>query len=290
MKYIIEILKGVLIGISSILPGLSGGTLAVSMGIYEELIYTVNNILKTPIKCLKKIWTYILGIVFGLVLGVFAIVALFNMAPVPTTMFFVGLVLGAVPEITKKLEPKPFRLRDLICFNIFVAITIFLPLIVSEPIKTIQGGVIQVIYMVILGVLSAATLIIPGISGSMLLMALGYYTVIVTTMSICLKQIFTFKIIEAIITGKMLIPYALGMIAGIFLMAKAIEVLIRKDESNVYWGILGLIVASPFPIILGLNLSNTSPLSSVISLILLLLGIYITIFISRSSKDKKEIK
>lgn len=285
MKYIIEILKGMLIGVSSIIPGLSGGTIAVSMGIYEDLIYTVNNVLKTPIKCLKKMWTYIIGMAVGLVLGIFAIVALFNIAPVPTTMFFVGLVLGAIPEITKKIEPKPFRLRDLICFNIFVAITIFLPLIISEPVQTIKGGAIENIYLIILGLLSAAAVVIPGVSGSMLLMAVGYYTVIVTTVSICLKQVLTFKIIEAIMTGKILIPYAIGMIVGIFLMAKLIEILIKKDEANVYWGILGLIIASPFPVILGLDLVNISAFSAIISAVLLILGIYITLFLSKLSKN-----
>ena len=57
MGYLKEILKGVFIGVANIIPGVSGGTIALSMGIYEKLIHTINNIFKTPFKCIKEIWT-----------------------------------------------------------------------------------------------------------------------------------------------------------------------------------------------------------------------------------------
>lgn len=290
MKSVIKILKGILIGIANIIPGLSGGTIAVSMGIYEELIFAVNNIFKDFKNVVKNMWAYILGIGIGIILGVFGIVVLFNLAPIPTTMFFVGLILGSIPDIAKKVDAKPLRMKDLIIFIILSGIIIFLPVVNTTPITSLNSGIVDIVIMLGLGLIAAATMVIPGVSGSMMLMALGYYSAIMATISICLKDIVSLNIIDAVVSGKMLIPFAIGIVIGIFLMAKLIASLISKDETFVYWGILGLIVSSPFPIIIKLNLMSVSILELIFSICLLFVGMYFTVILSKISKDKEQKK
>ena len=228
-----------------------------------------------------------IGIGIGIILGVFGIVVLFNLAPIPTTMFFVGLILGSIPDIAKKVDAKPLRMKDLIIFIILSGIIIFLPVVNTTPITSLNSGIVDIVIMVGLGLIAAATMVIPGVSGSMMLMALGYYSAIMATISICLKDIVSLNIIDAVVSGKMLIPFAIGIVIGIFLMAKLIASLISKDETFVYWGILGLIVSSPFPIIIKLNLMSVSILELIFSICLLFVGMYFTVILSKISKDKE---
>lgn len=284
MKIGIKIIKGIIIGLANILPGLSGGAIALSMGVYEKLIYFVNNIFKSPTKCIKEMWTYILGIVIGIILAIFAITYLFEMAPVQTSVLFIGLILGSLPTMISKVEKSPLQIRDVIVFALFAGIILFLPTLgvgIQREIQTSVGGIITLFF---LGIIAAATIIIPGISGSMILMALGYYTSLVTTVSVIMKLIVVFKIMDALTLTITVLPFVIGIVFGIFIMARLIEKMLSKYNKTVYWGIIGLIVASPFPIIIELDLSVLTASSAAVTVVLLALGIYLTRLMSKGEE------
>lgn len=287
MKIILEILKGILIGVANVIPGLSGGTIAIAMGVYEKIIYVINNIFKEPKKCIKEMWTYIVGLILGVVISVFGIVYLFDIAPVPTSMLFVGLIIGSLPTIKEKLGTDKLKIVDYIVFTILAMLIIFMPIVATETTTTITTSVKDLIIMFLMGMLASATMIIPGVSGSMMLMVFGYYTSIMSTISESLKLLMTFKIGECFMTALPIIPFAIGIVVGIFIMAKLIEILLKKYHTVVYWGIMGLIVASPFPMILQLDMHNISIWQAILSVVLLAGGVYATKLLSKIDEEEK---
>lgn len=288
MKILFEILKGMLIGVANVIPGLSGGTIAVAMGIYEKLIYIINNIFKEPINCIKEMWTYVVGIGIGIGISVFGIVYLFNVAPVPTSMLFVGLIIGSLPTIKEKLGTDKLKILEYVVFTLLAMVIIFMPIFATETTSTISISIKDLMIMFLMGLLASATMIIPGVSGSMMLMIFGYYTSIMSTISECIKLLVTFKIGECFMTALPVIPFAIGVVVGIFLIARLIEFLLKKHHTIVYWGIMGLIVASPFPIILQLDLHNISVLQAILSIVLLAGGMYATKLLSKMEEGSEK--
>ena len=286
MSIIIEIIKGMIIGVANVIPGLSGGTIAVSMGIYEKLIHTINNIFKTPLKCIKEIWTYIVGIGLGIIVAVFGITYLFEVSPIPTAMLFVGLVLGAIPTIGGRVDEKNISKRDIITFVIFLAIIISVPFLKSS-VATINESSASIYFIVFaLGVIAAATMVIPGVSGSIILMAFGYYEYIMATISTFIKSVVELEFALAFDELLILAPFVIGVLIGIIVIAKVIEWLLKHQEKTVYWGILGLLVASPFPIIINLDMSGINIVVTIISVIACVVGAYSTMMLTRmGNKD-----
>lgn len=274
MKVVKDILKGIIIGIANIVPGVSGGTLAVSMGIYETLIGAVNNIFKTPIKVIKMVWPYVLGVILGAILSVYVIGFLFELAPIPTAMLFVGWVLGALPMLLPKVQYEELHKRDVVVFGIMAAIILFMPALAGDSINVLEPNFITYIIMFGIGIIIAMTMIVPGVSGSMVLMALGYYVFTLDVIKNTISAILSWDISMVIYGAKILIPLAIGAVAGILVMAKVIEKLLAKYPRTVYWGIIGLICTSPFPIILNLDLTSVSAIEAIISAALLAVGIY----------------
>ncbi len=286
MSIIIEIIKGMIIGVANVVPGLSGGTIAVSMGIYEKLIHTINNIFKTPLKCIKEIWTYIVGIGLGIIVAVFGITYLFEVSPIPTAMLFVGLVLGAIPTIGGKVDEKNISKRDIITFVIFLAIIISVPFLKSS-VATINESSASIYFIIFaLGIIAAATMVIPGVSGSMILMAFGYYEYIMSTISNFIKSVVELDFALAFDELLILAPFGIGVLIGIIVIAKLIEWLLKHHEKTVYWGILGLLVASPFPIIINLDMSGINIIVTIISVLACVVGAYSTMMLTRmGNKD-----
>lgn len=286
MSIIIEIIKGMIIGVANVIPGLSGGTIAVSMGIYEKLIHTINNIFKTPFKCIKEIWTYVVGIALGIIVAVFGITYLFEVSPIPTAMLFVGLILGAIPTIGGKIDERNISKRDIITFVIFLAIIIAVPFLKSS-VATINENSASIYFIVfLLGIVAAATMVVPGVSGSMILMAFGYYEYIMATISGFIKSAVNFEFALAFNELLVLAPFGIGVLIGIIAIAKLIEWLLEHHEKTVYWGILGLLVASPFPIIINLEMSSISIVVAIISIAACVVGAYSTMLLTRmGNKD-----
>lgn len=284
MSIIIEIIKGAIIGIANVIPGLSGGTIAVSMGIYEKLIHCINNVFKTPIKCLKEMWTYIVGIGIGIVLAVFGITYLFEVSPVPTAMLFVGLILGAIPTIGGKVDEKHISKRDIITFVVFLAVIISIPFLKGSVATVNENSIVTYFIMFVMGIVAAATMVIPGVSGSMMLMAFGYYEYIMATISEFITAAVTFEFAALWDKTLVLVPFCIGVLIGIIVIAKLIEWLLKHHKRTVYWGILGLLVASPFPIIINLDMSGLNIIVVVISIAACVVGAYSTMMLTRMGK------
>ena len=261
MKWFLDVLRGMVIGLANVIPGVSGGTMMVSMGIYDKLIYSINNLFKKFKECIKILLPYLVGMAIAIILGSVALKVAFEKYPLPTNTLFIGLILGSLPIILKQIKDAKINAIHVLIFLVFAALVIFPKVIANNTLvgDNVNGGsqaltldVGHIIIYFLLGVLASASMVIPGISGSMMLKIFGYYEPIVTqTLG------GTFK--DAIPSGNwnlvlhnvgVLLPFAVGIVVGIFGVAKLIEFLLKKWKVPTYCGILGMVVASPVVILM----------------------------------------
>lgn len=277
MKYLIDILKGALVGIANIIPGVSGGTMAVITGIYEKLIDIIGNIfthLKNWSK-LKEDLKFIIPIGIGALVGIVAFSKvlkwLLENYEMPTLYCFLGLIIGSLPLIFKNANEKGFKKKYIIPFIITLAFMILLNILAMN----VNGGntivefgrtPIDMIKLLGYGFIAAGTMIIPGISGSMVLMILGIYEAILTAVSN----------LDIII----LIPFVIGVGVGIIIVSKIIDILMDKFYGYTYYAILGFIIGSIIFIFPGFVFN----LTGLISVITFIIGFVVSFIVSKISK------
>ena len=271
-----NIIKGAIIGIANIIPGVSGGTMAVSMGIYDQLIHCITHLFSELKKNLKFLIPIFIGAGIGLVGLSFVIEYLFDVAPFETNLLFIGLIIGGLPAMWKRVKGNAIKVPHVIAFVLFFALVVGLAAfgnaegadVVLEP------GFSNGIMMFIVGVIAAATMIIPGVSGSMILLLMGYYNPIVSEINNFIRALVALDF-AALWRGVLIfVPFGLGVVAGIFGIAKIIEIVFQKFPLLAYWAIIGLIVSSPFAIMLLSNFGTITVIRVLIGIVALAAGTF----------------
>lgn len=269
-----SILKGMVIGIANIIPGVSGGTMAVSMGIYDKLIYSVTHLFSEFKKSLKFVLPIGIGMVVGIIGLSFIIEYLFDYFPIQTNLFFIGLILGGLPAIFAKVKAQPIRVPHILAFVVFFGIVVGMAAIgeVDKAASVLNFNLVNCIILFFIGVIAAATMVIPGVSGSMVLMLLGYYNSIIETINNLIRSLVDFNM-SGIMQGVLvLIPFGIGVVVGIFAIAKLVEIIFAKFPYIAYWAIIGLIIASPFAIVLMNDFSGINLVAILTGAVCLVLG------------------
>lgn len=250
--FIKDILKGMVIGIANVIPGVSGGTMMVVMGIYDKLIHVISHFFSE----FKKNIIFLIPILIGMLIAIFGgsvvIEYCFDRFPFPTTLAFVGLILGGLPMMVKRVKGNRMKPGYIIVFILFFCLVIGMALLkdavgTDASLELSFGGIVL---LFLVGVIAAGTMVIPGVSGSMVLLILGYYNPIISTISAFLSAL---KARDTAMLGRtflILLVFGIGVIAGIVGFAKLIEWIFKKFPMYAYWAIIGLIVASPIGIIL----------------------------------------
>ncbi len=278
-EFILNILRGVVIGISTVIPGVSGGTMMVSMGIYDRLILVLTHFIKRAKEAVMLLVPILIGMLLSI--AIFAKIfseILFPKFPLQTNLFFIGLILGGIPVVYKKVKGVTLRVQHIIAFVVLFAVVVIFAAIgegntASADISLSFGNVVKLFAA---GVIAAATMVIPGVSGSMVMMILGYYNTIIDTINELLNALRALDISGILNTFIVLIPFGIGVIVGIVAVAKLIELMLKKFPSVTYWAIIGLIVASPFAIIIMMDVATVSALSVVSGIVVLVVGFVIS--------------
>lgn len=254
MKWILDVLRGAVIGLANVIPGVSGGTMMVSMGIYDKIIYSINNLLKKFKECFKILLPYLLGMLLAIVIGAFTLKKAFAEYPLPTNALFIGLILGSLPIILKEMKGEKIGWQGVLAFLLLFGLVVGLKLVEANNKTTISLNIGTVLLMVVLGAICSAAMVIPGVSGSMILKTLGFYEPVVTeAIPACIKGL-TGGDWGAFFTNLgILLPFLIGIVVGIFGIAKLISVLMEKWKGRTYCGILGMVLASPVVILLDKN-------------------------------------
>ena len=172
LQWILDVLKGVVIGIANIIPGVSGGTMMIVMGIYDKIIYCVNHVFKEFGKCIKILLPYALGIVLALVFMSAVILGSMDNFPLPTAFIFIGLIMGGLPAIFAEIKGVKLNWTHWLAFLISAGILVGMQFLPQSERETLNVDFVQMLIILVMGVISSATMIIPGVSGSMMLMIL----------------------------------------------------------------------------------------------------------------------
>lgn len=272
-------LKGMVIGLANIIPGVSGGTMMVSMGIYDKLIHCITHLFSE----FKKSVLFLLPIAVGMVVAIaassFGLTWLFDNFPIQTNLLFVGLILGGLPAIAGKIKGNKIKFGHIIAFLLFFALVAGLAAMGETEGNAVDlsFGLVNVIKLVGVGVVASATMVIPGVSGSMVLMLMGFYHPVLNA----IKDFFTALAaldINGILNGLgILVPFGIGVVAGAFGIAKLVEIIFEKFPMYAYWAIIGLIVASPVAIFLMGSFPALTVLSAVTGIAAFAVGVLIAL-------------
>ena len=292
MNFLFDVIKGMLIGVANIIPGVSGGTMMVSMGVYEKIISVVNNLFKDIKKSILTLLPLGIGMVLGVAVFSFIIPWCLEVYPFPTSFCFIGLILGGVPAIVKPAkeslhkEGKSISVPHIIAFVFFFALAVGMAAMNETQTNfasfDLNLGFIIAIFLV--GVVSAATMVVPGVSGSLVLMILGFYEGIMSSISGFISAVFAFDWAQIFYYVGILAPFGVGFIVGVFAVAKLIEWLFAKFPSVTYCGIIGLIVASPIAIVIKMGHNNINFVTIIVGIVLLAVGTWFTYWFGKKTE------
>lgn len=229
------ILKGYIIGSSMSVPGVSGGTMAILLGIYDKLISAISNFLKDIKGNTLLLFKFCLGAAAGIGTLAFVIKWALEKFPLPVSFFFLGAVIGGIPALYKKTKESKLKISSGIYFLSGLLIVIAIGFLPAGNFD-ISRGTDLVHYLLVLatGIIIALALVLPGISTSHMLLVLGMYDTM-------LNAITEFDVVYIGILG-------IATLVGIFLITKPIEWTMNKFPHQTYCMIIGFVLGSTYEI------------------------------------------
>ena len=262
-------LKGFVFGIANIIPGVSGGTLALTMGIYEDLISSISNIFKK----FKKSMSFLIPFILGAIVSIISLSKVIDLCLTKyetlTIIFFIGLIVGGIPLLFKNINIKKITIPKFLVFLLtFLSILIISYLKTGDSNVILNNNISSYTKLFGVGIIASATMVIPGISGSFVLMLIGYYQPILKV----INNITSFN--NVFNNFLLLIPLGIGVVIGILLITKLLEYLFTKYKEITYYGIIGFLIASIITLIISINLPKTV-IEIILSIILFVIGYFI---------------
>ena len=292
-NYLIYSLKGFVIGMAIILPGISGGSVAALLGIYDKMIGAIADIRKNFKESMKVLLPILLGLVFSVALFI-PLDLIVQIAPFPVIALFVGMMIGGVPELTKKLKGT-VNVRNILLAVIgflFSASIGVVSVFALSPADLSHPQIFDFLKLFAVGFGASTTLATPGISGSITLLALGYYLPLLNVAA----EMMALQNLG--INLLICVAFGLGMLAGFIVLSKIMKYLLTKFLIPTSFTIVGVVCGSFISSffnsetvdLVRTNPAYLSPLQISLTVILLILGVLSTVFLTRLANKKMETK
>ncbi len=280
LQYIKLVLCGMVFGVANVIPGVSGGTMLVVFGIYDQLTEAISGV-KAIIKNIVFLLFFGVGAGVGILGFAKLIKFLFDNYGVQTNMYFIGLILGSVPMIyhmgTAENKVKPLCI---VPFLISGALVVGLAMLqnamgsAEQAAEMISGfDPVMTVKLLMFAFIAAVAMIIPGLSGSFVMLLLGVYQTVISAIQI---NDLNFYVI---------IPVAVGVVLGIILGAKIISTLMKKFRLMAYSAIMGLVIGSVYAILpsdFGFNLQTGY------GFVCLLFGVMTSVLVEKLGKGSEK--
>ena len=245
---LILFIKGIVLGVAFVIPGVSGGTLAVLLGIYEELIEAASNFYKNMVN-FKKYFMYLLPIGLGIIfsVAVFAKLIKFGLdkAPIITILIFLGMIIGGIPALVRNVKGTKINLKDmtLMLVGLIIVISMLIFHKSNSNVVLTNMSITGYITLLLVGAIAAVTMVVPGISGSFTLMLIGYYEPILNLVN----DITSFKNLGPNLI--LIFIFMLGVFIGIIFISKIIEWCLKHYKRETYYAIIGFVLSSIISVI-----------------------------------------
>ncbi len=251
---VIDMIRGFCMALADSVPGVSGGTVAFLLGFYDQLITSLDNLIRgrrqERLEAIRFLLKILAGWVIGFCAAVLVLTRVFETHIYAVSSLFVGFIVVAVPYVI--LEERETLRRGKIWHLIFAlagiavvcAITYFNPVTgggISVDVSSLNLG--RIVYIFVAGMVAISAMILPGISGSTLLLIFGLYVPIINAV----KEVLHFHL-EYV---PVCLVFGLGVIVGILLIIRLLRIALEKFRSQMIWLILGLMLGSLCAIFMG---------------------------------------
>ena len=252
IKYwIVCFVDGFFMALADSVPGVSGGTVAFILGFYDKFIVSLDNLFRGDIKKKKESIQYLIkigiGWVFGLVLAISFLASLFTNYIYEMSSLFIGFIIFATPVVIKdELPSLKINFTKILFFFFGLALVIIITYLnrnVGETFNINSFNIATIIYVFLAAAVSISAMILPGISGSTLLLIFGIYIPIVTKIKNLLH--FDFSVLP------ILIVFGLGMLFGIVFFTGFLRKNLEKHRGATISSIIGMMLASVYAIAMG---------------------------------------
>ncbi|HAR5345937.1 TPA: DUF368 domain-containing protein [Staphylococcus aureus] len=277
----INILKGFAMGTSDLVPGVSGGTIALLLGIYNQFIASISGIFS------RRFWpsfTFLIPIIIGMLLAMGSLSNLFNYLlsqhHIPTMFFFGGLIIGIVPYLLKISNYKTsFTTKHYMMVIAGIAILIVITLMnngdkhAGETLTLSTGLIIKYF---IAGMCASSAMLLPGISGSFMLLVFGVYGTVMLAISEVVKLNFTGL--------PILLAVGFGVLAGFIISSKIIQYFLTHHKLMTFALIIGFVVGSLFAVFPGLP---TNIVMWFVSLVVFIIGFIVSLTLDRITAENE---
>lgn len=266
---IVKLIKGFIIGASMLVPGASGGTMAVILGIYDELIRAVSTMKQDFKRNIRILSIYTISGLAGILLFSRPMLTAVTLWNKPMMFLFIGAILGSIPPLYRKVKVSRIKMINIIVAFIGAllgVLTMFLPENVFQLNENFNLN--SFIMLMIAGVIIAIALVLPGISASYILLMMGMYDL---TLLAIRKLEFLF-----------LLPLIIGVLTGTYFTAGILEREMRQHPQFTYMLIIGFMIGSLFEVFPGMP----SGIEIIPCISTFLLGLIIILFIGRKQKPK----
>ena len=263
-NYLVIFIKSFIVGLGIIFP-ISASYLAIGLGIYKRLLDDINN-LKTSIKKdFKFLMTVGVGIVFSALVSCLLVNFTLKKYPVATLLCFTGLIVGGIPELFKKTK-KEYKLSNFMWMLFGIILLVGISFFKTESGVVLKTSALGLTKIFGAGALAAGSMMIPGVSGSALLVIIGFYEPMLAVISQTVKftNLNTNILIIAI--------FGIGMITGILLISKLMGYFLENHETKTYFAVIGFVGASAINIIISLFEYSCGNMQIIIGLILFIIG------------------
>ncbi|HDD2956885.1 TPA: DUF368 domain-containing protein [Staphylococcus aureus] len=277
----INILKGFAMGTSDLVPGVSGGTIALLLGIYNQFIASISDIFS------RRFWpsfTFLIPIIIGMLLAMGSLSNLFNYLlsqhHIPTMFFFGGLIIGIVPYLLKISNYKTsFTTKHYMMVIAGIAILIVITLMnngdkhAGETLTLSTGLIIKYF---IAGMCASSAMLLPGISGSFMLLVFGVYGTVMLAISEVVKLNFAGL--------PILLAVGFGVLAGSIISSKIIQYFLTHHKLMTFALIIGFVVGSLFAVFPGLP---TNIVMWFVSLVVFIIGFIVSLTLGRITAENE---
>lgn len=246
MKKLSILLKGIIVGfVSCAIPGVSASTFAIILGVYYTMIESISMILKNFKKSMGFLVFMLLGYAIGALLAAILVSTIYDKYPLAIVIIIICFIVGSLPNMIKDLIPHIKKVSGWIVFIVIVGLFIAYSgfVVKHEEITFVDMNYVDYIKLLIIGLITSITLVIPGMDFAVVLLSLGYYYAIMDLMK---NLLFLNDVLNnLLILGTYLVGYGVGC----FLLSNLIKKLVKKHEATMKFASFAFVVVSPYMII-----------------------------------------
>jgi putative membrane protein len=281
------LLKGLAIGTAAIIPGISGGTIAFMLGIYDQIIDAIVSIRRHTKQSLQVLLPVGVGVIVAIGLLSYPMGLALMYAPLPTVTLFAGFIIGSLPQLRKDL-PRTFNAKSLV-FLVVPAIVAMLLGVFSvigelDATSVLTGDAfLPKLSLLVVGLLGVSAFVVPGISGSMLLLSIGFYEPVLSSLRRLLENLFDVNgLLPEVINFGLL---GIGALGGFALISVLMKWLLTHYRNEVNLAVFGFILGSLVAIFYNYEMipvyENLNLIMVILALITLASGVWISLELNK---------